>query len=62
MEGNLVVEMEGMAPAPLGTGESYIYPADTPHLARNEGSTAAKALVVHSRSAKDKPLVVVVTR
>jgi len=62
MEGNLVVEMEGTAPAPLRTGESYIFPADTPHLARNEGSTTAKALVVHSRSAKDKPLVVVVTR
>ena len=59
MEGNLVVEMEGTGPAPLKVGESYIFPADIPHLARNEGSTAAKALVVHSRSAKDKPLVVV---
>ena len=62
MEGNLVVEMEGTAPAPLKTGESCIFPADVPHLARNEGSTAAKALVVHSRSAKDKPLVVAVRR
>jgi mannose-6-phosphate isomerase-like protein (cupin superfamily) len=62
MEGNLVVEMEGTGPAPLKAGECYVFPADTPHLARNEGSTAAKALVVHSRSAKDKPLVVVVQR
>ena len=62
MEGNLVVEMEGTAPAPLKAGESYIFPADVPHLARNEGSAAARALVVHSRSAKDKPLLVVVKR
>ena len=40
----------------------YVFPADAAHLARNEGSVAAKALVVHSRSAKDKPLVVVVSR
>jgi quercetin dioxygenase-like cupin family protein len=62
MEGNLVVEMEGTGPASLKTGQSYIFPADVPHLARNEGSTAARALVVHSRSAKDKPLVVAVKR
>lgn len=62
MEGNLVVEMKGTRPSALKTGESAIFPADVPHLARNEGTTLAKALVVHSRSAKDKPLVVVVTR
>jgi len=62
MEGNLIVEMEGMAPVPLKTGEAHVFPADIPHLARNEGSTTARALVVHSRSAKDKPLVVMVTR
>jgi hypothetical protein len=33
------------------------------HLARNESaSTTAKALVVHSRAAKDKPLIVVVKK
>jgi quercetin dioxygenase-like cupin family protein len=62
MEGNLVVEMEGTGPTPLKAGDAYIFPADSPHLARNESSTVAKALVVHSRSAKDKPLVVVVRR
>jgi len=61
-EGNLIVEMEGTPPAPLKAGESYIFPADAPHLARNEGATLAWALIVHSRSAKDKPLVVVVSR
>jgi quercetin dioxygenase-like cupin family protein len=62
MEGTLVGEMEGAGPASLKAGESYLFPADVPHLARNEGSTLARALVVHSRSAKDKPLVVVVKR
>jgi len=61
-EGNLVVEMEGAGPARLKAGESYIFPADTPHLARNESGASAKALVVHSRSAKDKPLVVIVKK
>jgi quercetin dioxygenase-like cupin family protein len=61
-EGSLVVEMEGAGPARLKAGESHIFPADTPHLARNEGSTVARAVVVHSRSAKDKPLVVVVKK
>jgi quercetin dioxygenase-like cupin family protein len=62
MEGNLVVEMEGMGPAPIKTGEAFVFPADVPHLARNEGSAVAKAVVIHSRSAKDKPLVVAVKK
>src|SRR5262245_12016577 len=57
MEGNLVVEIEGQGMTTVKTGECSIIPADIPHLARNDSnSTAAKALVVHSRSAKDKPL------
>jgi len=63
MEGNLVVEIEGQGMTTVKAGECSIIPADVPHLARNDSnSTAAKALVVHSRSAKDKPLVVPVKR
>ena len=63
MEGNLVVEIEGQGMATVKAGECSIIPADVPHLARNDSnSTAAKALVVHSRSAKDKPLVVPMKR
>jgi quercetin dioxygenase-like cupin family protein len=63
LEGNLVVEVEGQAAVTVKSGECGIIPADIPHLARNDSaSTAAKAVVVHSRSAKDKPLVVAVKR
>jgi quercetin dioxygenase-like cupin family protein len=63
LDGNLVVEVEGEGPLMLRTGECSIIPADRPHLARNDSASAtAKALVVHSRSAKDKPLVVAVKR
>jgi len=62
MEGDAVVEMEGVGTTQLKTGEAYLIPADVPHLARNEGNVTAKALVVHSRSAKEKPLVVAVAR
>jgi quercetin dioxygenase-like cupin family protein len=63
LEGNLIVEVEGQASVTVKSGECSIIPADIPHLARNDStSTAAKAVVVHSRSAKDKPLVVPVKR
>ena len=63
VEGNLVVEIEGQGMMIVKAGECSIIPADVPHLARNDSnSTAAKALVVHSRSAKDKPLAVPVKR
>src|SRR5215207_4633289 len=60
-EGSLVVEVERAAAARLNAGEALIIAADVIHLARNESTSAsAKALVVHSRAAKDKPLAVVV--
>jgi quercetin dioxygenase-like cupin family protein len=63
LEGSLIVEIEGQPAATVKAGECGIIPADTPHLARNEStSSPAKALVVHSRSVKDKPLVVPVKR
>src|SRR5215216_56767 len=63
LEGNLIVEIEGQGTMTVKTGECSTIPADIPHLARNDNtSAAAKTLVVHSRSAKDKPLVVAVKR
>jgi quercetin dioxygenase-like cupin family protein len=63
LEGSVTVEIEGQGATLLKTGEAGIIPAELVHLARNEStSTAAKALVVHSRAAKDKPLIVVVKK
>ena len=62
-EGNVTVEIEGQGATLLKTGEAGIIPAELVHLARNDSaSTTAKALVVHSRAAKDKPLIVVVKK
>jgi quercetin dioxygenase-like cupin family protein len=63
IEGNLIVEIEGGGTTLLKTGEAGIIAADLVHLARNENTGASvKALVVHSRAAKDKPLIVVVKK
>ena len=62
-EGNVVVEIEGKGATLLETGEAGIIPAELVHLARNESaSTTAKALVVHSRAEKDKPVIVLVKK
>ena len=63
IEGNLVVEVEGQGAALMKAGEAAVIPADRAHLVRNDSTgIGAKALVVYSRAAKDKPLVVPVTR
>ena len=62
MEGNLTVEIEGQGTSLLKSGEAGIIAAELVHLARNDGPASAKALVVHSRAAKDKPLLVVVKK
>ena len=63
LEGSVTVEIEGQGATLLKTGEAGIVPAELVHLARNESaSTTARALVVHSRAAKDKPLIVVVKK
>ena len=63
IEGSLIVEVEGKGSNLLKAGEAGIIPAELVHLARNDSaSTACKALVVHSRAAKDKPLIVVVKK
>ena len=63
IEGTLTVEIEGRSPTILRTGEAGIVAAELVHLARNENINAStRALIVHSRAAKDKPLIVVVKR
>jgi quercetin dioxygenase-like cupin family protein len=62
-EGSLIVEIEGDPPTLLKEGDAGIIPAERVHLARNPDLNApARALVVHSRAAKDKPLVLLITR
>jgi len=63
IEGSLLVDIEGKGGTLLKTGEAGIIPADVVHLASNESSSAiGKALIVHSRAAKEKPLIVVVKK
>jgi quercetin dioxygenase-like cupin family protein len=63
IEGSLTVEIEGRGSTLLNAGEAGIIPAELVHLARNDSSGVnGKALVVHSRAAKDKPLIVVVKK
>jgi quercetin dioxygenase-like cupin family protein len=63
IEGSLTVEIEGRGSTLLKVGEASIIPAELVHLARNEStSVLGKALVVHSRAAKDKPLIIVVKK
>src|SRR5262245_7839252 len=62
IEGSLTVEIEGHGATLIKSGEAGIIAAELVHLARNEGAASAKALVVHSRAAKDKPLIVVVKK
>ena len=63
LDGDLVVEVEGRGITTIKLGEAYIIPGDIPHLARNENTSAGvKALAVHTRGVKDKPLVMLVQR
>jgi len=63
IEGSLLVDIEGKGGTLFKTGEAGIIPADVVHLASNESSSAiGKALIVHSRAAKEKPLIVVVKK
>ena len=63
IEGALTVEIEGRGSTLLRASEASIIPPELVHLARNDStSVLGKALVVHSRAAKDKPLIVVVKK
>ncbi len=63
LDGNLLVEIDGRGTSEVKLSEASIIPADVAHLARNDSkSSTVRALVVHSRAAKDKPFVVPVKR
>jgi quercetin dioxygenase-like cupin family protein len=62
IEGTLTVEIEGQGTRVLKAGEIALMPANIAHLARNDGSGGARALVTHSRADKEKPFVVAVKR
>ena len=63
IEGNLVVEVEGQGTALMKAGDAAVIAADRAHLVRNDSTgISGKALVVYSRAAKDRPLVVPVAR
>ena len=62
IDGNLTIEIEGQGTRVLKAGEIALMPANIAHLARNDGSGGARALVTHSRADKEKPFVVAVKR
>jgi len=62
-DGSLTLEIEGQGTRVLKAGEGGIIAADVAHQVKNDSASAgAKGLVVFSRSAKDKPLLVRVQR
>jgi len=62
-DGRLTLEVDGRETRIINAGEASIIPADTAHQVKNDSTDlSAKSLVVFSRSAKDKPLLVRVTR
>jgi quercetin dioxygenase-like cupin family protein len=63
LEGRLVVEVDGQQGTTINVGDTGVIPGDVFHTARNESTNAAaKVVVVHSRSDKAKPLIVVAKR
>jgi quercetin dioxygenase-like cupin family protein len=62
-DGKLTLEVDGQGTRVIDAGDGGFITADVAHQVRNDSSNAnAKALVVFSRSAKDKPLLVRVNR
>ena len=62
-EGKLTLEVDGQGTRVIDAGDGGFIAADVAHQVKNDNTSAnAKALVVFSRSAKDKPLLVRVTR
>jgi quercetin dioxygenase-like cupin family protein len=62
-EGKLTLEVDGQGTRVIDSGDGGFIAADVAHSVRNDNTSVnAKALVVFSRSAKDKPLLVLVNR
>src|SRR5262245_12639800 len=60
IEGDIVIEIQGQASTVIKAGTVGLIPAEIPHLARNERTSLARALVTHSRAEKEKPPMVLV--
>src|SRR5262249_1020792 len=54
LDGSLTIELDGRRPQEVKAGGIILIPAETPHLARNDGAAIARALVTHSRADKAK--------
>jgi quercetin dioxygenase-like cupin family protein len=62
-EGKLALEVDGQGTRVIEAGDGGFIAADVAHRVKNDNTSAsAKALVMFSRSAKDKPLLVRVNR
>jgi quercetin dioxygenase-like cupin family protein len=62
-EGKLTLEVDGQGTRVIDAGDGGFIAADVAHLVRNNDTSAsAKALAAFSRSAKDKPLLVLIKR
>jgi quercetin dioxygenase-like cupin family protein len=58
IEGNLAVEIDGQGAKQINTGDIVLIPAEIAHLAWNDSTAVARALVIHSRADKDKAFLV----
>jgi quercetin dioxygenase-like cupin family protein len=58
-----MAEVEGRDATMIEAGGVVLIPADVPHSVRNnDANVSVKALVIHSRSDKQKPLLLDVAR
>jgi quercetin dioxygenase-like cupin family protein len=63
LEGTVTAEIDGRGTSTIKAGEVALIPAEVQHLVRNDSTDlTVKALAVHCRADKDKPLLVVVTK
>jgi len=63
LEGNVMAEVEGRETTMIEAGGVALIPADVPHSVRNnDGNVSVKALVIHSRADKQKPLLLDVAK
>jgi quercetin dioxygenase-like cupin family protein len=63
LEGNVMAEVDGQEATMIGAGGVALIPADVPHSVRNDdANVTVKALVIHSRADKQKPLLLDVAK
>jgi quercetin dioxygenase-like cupin family protein len=63
LEGNVMAEVDGQESTMIPAGGVALIPADVPHSVWNDDSNVSvKALVIHSRADKQKPLLLDVAK